>query len=116
MNKQERDNLFIEYAKWDLDDLPLPERFKEVVSRIPELLDLINIFERNYNNMSVVAAEFRDECHNLEDERDHLQKRCEALERAISGMCIFCTNDPAVERHNCRGWQFDEARFADGGG
>jgi len=21
MNKQERDNLFIEYAKWDLDDL-----------------------------------------------------------------------------------------------
>ena len=42
------------------------------------------------------------------------EKRCKALERAIEGMCIFCTNDPAVE-HNCRGWQFDEARFADGG-
>ena len=56
----------------------------------------------------------------LDADRDRLRKRCEALERAIIGICPLCVNVRSLNKcfvsdevMVCKNWKLDESRFAE---
>jgi len=103
------------------------ERRTEIQARHEAAMNEINSLQEALDEMRESAKGQAIICHTagvkireLKAERDRLQARCEALEKALGKECWTCiyrdqprNEDPCNSDRGSKnnGWQFDEARF-----